>query len=53
MKIRNSRIRRDMKRLLALCAESNFDNNDKYAEVENIAKRYDMYFDDNGQVKEK
>lgn len=50
--IRNSRIKRDFKRLLALLAGANLANVDEYAEVEAIAQRNGLYFDDDGQVRE-
>ncbi len=50
--IRNNRIKRDFKRLLTLLAAADLTDNDKYAEVEEIATKYGLYFDDKGAVKE-
>lgn len=47
--IKNSRIKRDFKRLLAIIAdvrEPDFD------ELQEIAARHGLYFDDNGAVRE-
>lgn len=52
MKIRNSRIKRDFKRLLTLLAAADLAHVDEYAEVEAIAQRNGLYFDDEGNVKE-
>ena len=52
MKIRNSRIKRDFKRLLTLLAAADLAHVDEYAEVEAIAAKYGLYFDDDGQVRE-
>lgn len=48
-RIRNSQIKRDFKRLLAIIADV---NEPDFTEVERIATRYGLYFDDNGVVKE-
>ena len=50
--IRNSRIKRDFKRLLTLLASADLAHVDEYAEVEAIATKYGLYFDDKGEVKE-
>lgn len=50
--IRNNRIKRDFKRLLTLLANAELPNTNDYAEIEEIAKRNGLYFDDNGIVKE-
>lgn len=50
--IRNSRIKRDFKRLLTLLAGADLANTGEYAEVEAIAAKYGLYFDDGGNVKE-
>mgnify|MGYP001158991025 CR=1 FL=1 len=50
--IRNNRIKRDFKRLLTLLAGADLANMDDYAEMEEIAAKYGMYFDDEGIVKE-
>ncbi|MBS4195356.1 hypothetical protein [Lederbergia citri] len=47
--IKNSRIKRDFKRLLAIIADA---REPDYSEVENIANRHGLYFDENGAVKE-
>jgi len=47
--IRNSRIKRDFKRLLAIIADA---REPDYSEVEQLAAKYGLYFDDNGNVKE-
>lgn len=52
MKIRNSRIKRDFKRLLTLLASADLAHFYEYAEVEAIAQRNGLYFDDDGQVRE-
>ncbi len=48
-RIRNGEMRRDFKRLLGIIADSREPN---YSEVEQIAEKYDLYFDDKGNVKE-
>lgn len=48
-RIRNGQIRRDFKRLLEIIADP---REPDYAEVEAIAERHALYFDDNGVVKE-
>lgn len=48
-RIRNSQIRRDFKRLLEIIVDY---RDPDYDEVEAIAKRNALYFDDNGAVKE-
>lgn len=48
-RIRNGQIRRDFKRLLAIIADV---REPDYSEVEAIAKRNALYFDDNGDVRE-
>ena len=48
-RIRNGEMRRDFKRLLAIIADVREPN---YSEVEAIATKYDLYFDDKGNVKE-
>ena len=50
--IRNSRIKRDFKRLLALLSGADLANTSEYAEVEAIARRNGLYFDEAGQVRE-
>lgn len=49
IKIRNSRIKRDFKRLLAIIADS---REPDYSEVERIAERNGFYFDEKGNVRE-
>ena len=49
MKIRNNRIKRDYVRLLAIIADA---REPDYSEVEKLAAKYGLYFDENGQVKE-
>jgi len=48
-RIRNGAIRRDFKRLLEIVADK---REPDYEEVEAIAKRNAMYFDDYGTVRE-
>ena len=48
-RIRNGELRRDFKRLLAIIADVREPN---YSEVEAIATKYDLYFDNKGVVKE-
>ena len=48
-RIRNGEMRRDFKRLLVIIAD---DGEPNYSEVEAIATKYDLYFDDEGIVKE-
>lgn len=48
-RIRNGKIRRDFKRLLAIIAD---EREPDYSEVEKIANRHALYFDDNGIVRE-
>ena len=48
-RIRNGEMRRDFKRLLAIIADV---REPDYSEVEAIATKYDLYFDDEGNVKE-
>jgi hypothetical protein len=48
-RIRNGQIRRDFKRLLEIIADV---NEPDFAEVEEIAKRNGLKFDNNGEVKE-
>jgi hypothetical protein len=48
-RIRNGQIRRDFKRLLEIIADA---NEPDFAEVEEIAKRNGLKFDNNGEVKE-
>ena len=48
-RIRNGEMRRDFKRLLAIIVDASEPN---YSEVEAIATKYNLYFDDNGNVKE-
>ena len=50
--IRNNRIKRDFKRLLTLLADADLAHVDEYAEVETIAAKYGLYFDEKGNVKE-
>lgn len=50
--IRNSRIKRDFKRLLTLLANADLAHVDEYAEVEAIAGKYGLYFDDDGNIRE-
>ena len=47
--IRNNRIKRDFKRLLAIIADA---REPDYSEVEAIAAKYGLYFDNDGNVKE-
>lgn len=47
--IRNNRIKRDFKRLLAIIADA---REPDFAEIEHIAAKYGLYFDENGVVKE-
>ena len=47
--IRNNRIKRDFKRLLAIIADA---REPDFSEVEQIVAKYGLYFDDNGNVKE-
>lgn len=49
-RIRNGRIRRDFKRLLTLLASADLANADDYTEVERIAGRHALRFDDDGNV---
>lgn len=48
-RIRNGELRRDFKRLLAIIADV---REPDYSEVERLAEKYDLYFDDKGNVKE-
>ena len=48
-RIRNGQIRRDFKRLLEIIADP---REPDYAEVEAIAERHALYFDDDGAIKE-
>ena len=48
-RIRNGEMRRDFKRLLAIIADV---REPDYSEVERLAEKYDLYFDDKGIVKE-
>ncbi|MHC8516799.1 hypothetical protein [Sporosarcina sp. ITBMC105] len=48
--IRNRRIRRDFKRLLAIIADATTEPD--YVEVEAIAARNGLYFDDDGDMRE-
>ena len=48
-RIRNGEMRRDFKRLLAIITDV---REPDYSEVEAIATKYDLYFDDEGIVKE-
>lgn len=48
-RIRNGQIRRDFKRLLEIIADP---REPDYSEVEEIANRNALYFDDDGSVKE-
>lgn len=48
-RIRNGEMRRDFKRLLTIITGVGEPN---YSEVEAIATKYDLYFDDEGNVKE-
>ncbi|MGN7387753.1 hypothetical protein [Sporosarcina sp. SAFN-015] len=50
MPIRNRRIRRDFMRLLALLTDAT--NDPDYAEIEQIAARNGLYFDDDGAIQE-
>ena len=47
--IRNSRIKRDFKRLLTIIADA---REPDYSEVEQLAAKYGLYFDENGDIKE-
>ena len=48
-RIRNGKLRRDFKRLLEIIADA---REPDFEEVEKIAKRNGLAFDDNGEVKE-
>ena len=48
-RIRNGEMRRDFKRLLTIITDVGEPN---YSEVERLAEKYDLYFDDEGNVKE-
>ena len=48
-RIRNGEMRRDFKRLLAIIADV---REPDYYEVERLAEKYELYFDDEGNVKE-
>ena len=48
-RIRNGELRRDFKRLLAIITDA---SEPDYSEVERLAEKYDLYFDDKGNVKE-
>ena len=48
-RIRNGEMRRDFKRLLAIIADT---REPDYSEVERLAEKYDLYFDEKGIVKE-
>jgi len=48
-RIRNGQIRRDFKRLLEIIADPREPN---FAEVERLAKRHALEFDDRGRIKE-
>lgn len=48
-RIRNGEMRRDFKRLLAIIADV---REPDYSEVERLAEKYDLYFDEKGNVKE-
>ena len=48
-RIRNGELRRDFKRLLAIITDA---REPDYSEVERLAEKYDLYFDDEGNVKE-
>jgi len=48
-RILNENIRRDYARLLEITAD---ENEPDYAEVERLAGKYRMYFDDSGNLKE-
>ena len=48
-RIRNGKIRRDFKRLLAIIADA---REPDYSEVEAIAKRNGFYYDDKGEVRD-
>ena len=47
--IRNNRIKRDYMRLLAIIADA---REPDYSEVEKLAAKYGLYFDENGVIKE-
>lgn len=49
MRIRNGQLRRDFMRLLAIIADG---REPDFDEVEKIAERNGLYFDENGKVKE-
>jgi len=49
MKIRNNRIKRDYMRLLAIIADA---REPDYSEVEQLAAKYGLYFDENGIIRE-
>lgn len=51
-RIRNGQIRRDFKRLLTILASADLASADDYAEVERIAGRHALRFDDDGIVRE-
>ena len=48
-RIRNGKIRRDFKRLLAIIADA---REPDYSEVEAIAKRNGFYYNDKGEVRD-
>ena len=48
-RIRNGEMRRDFKRLLAIIVDA---REPDYSEVERLAEKYDLYFDEKGNVKE-
>ena len=48
-RIRNGEMRRDFKRLLAIIADV---REPDYSEVERLAEKYDLYFDEKGNVRE-
>ena len=48
-RIRNGEMRRDFKRILMIITDV---SEPDYSEVERLAEKYDLYFDDEGNVKE-
>ena len=50
-RIRNGQIRRDFKRLLTLLASADI-SFEEFVEIERIAARHALYFDDDGRVRE-
>ena len=49
-RILNEGIKRDLMRLLAVVTDA--ENEPDFSEIEEIANKYRMYFDENGELKE-